>query len=222
MSVTLIIGASGSGKSTAIRTLPPDKTLIISVSKGEGKSLPFKGWKSMYSKEKGNFIVKQSQTELIALLTSLKTKAPDKFKYIVIDDIQYIMAFDFLRRAKETGFNKFTEMAQGMVEIFDLLASFKNSHCFMLQHTEDIMVDGTKAVKAKTLGKLIDDKITWEGLFSIVLLTEILTKDDKREYTFVTQNNGNSTAKTPDGMFSDLNIPNDLLLVANAIEEYEG
>ena len=221
MSVTLIMGASGSGKSTAIRTLPEDKTLVISISKGTGKSLPFKGWKTKYSKEKGNFIIKSSATELIALLTTLKNKAPKKFKYIVVDDVQYIMAFDFLRRAKEAGFAKFTELAQAMVEVYDLLASFEDVHCFMLQHTEDIIIDGMKNTKAKTLGKLIDDKITWEGLFTIVLQTEVLTKEEGREYTFKTQNNGDSTAKSPAGMFDTVNIPNDLLLVANAIEQYD-
>ena len=221
MSVTLVIGASGSGKSTSIRTLPPDKTVIFSVSKGDGKALPFKGWKASYSKEKKNFFVVQTATELKALLTKGKEYFINNTKYLVVDDMQYLMAFEFLKRAKEAGFNKFTEIAQEFIAIVDILLSMKNIHCFVLQHTEDIVLDGTIKTKAKTLGKLIDDKITYEGLFTNVVMTEISRKDDKTAYKFITQSNGNNTCKSPDGMFP-LEMDNDLLQLANLIEEYEG
>ncbi len=220
MSVTLIMGASGTGKSTAIRTLPPDKTVIFSVSKGEGKPLPFKGWKKSYNKENKNFFVVSSAQQLKAMLIKGKQFIEQSKKYVVVDDAQYLMGFEFLRRAREQGFNKFTELAQEFVEIYDLLASY-SVHCFMLQHTEDILVDGNRISKAKTLGKLIDDKITWEGLFSIVLMTDILRNDEGVQYMFRTQSDGSNTCKSPMDMFEDLHIPNDLLLVANKIEEYE-
>ena len=220
MGVTLIMGASGSGKSTSIRTLPPEETVIFSISKGEGKSLPFKGWRKSYNKENKNFFVVSSASQLKALLIKGKPFFEKEKKYLVVDDCQYLMAFDFIRRAKEQGFNKFTELAQDFVEIYDLLASI-NTQSFMLQHTEDLMIDGQKISKAKTLGKLIDDKITWEGLFSIVLMTDIIRKDDGVEYVFRTQSDGTNTCKSPMGMFEDLYIPNDLLLVAKAIEDYE-
>ena len=221
MSVTLVMGASGSGKSTSIRTLPPEQTVIFSVSKGEGKSLPFKGWKKNYNKENKNYFIVNSSSQLKALLIKGKDYFEKNKKYLIVDDCQYLMAFDFLKRAKESGFNKFTELAQEFVEIFDILSSMK-LHCFMLQHTEEYMSDGIKISKAKTLGKLIDDKITWEGLFTYVLMTDIQRTDEETTYMFVTKSDGTNTCKMPMDMFKETYIPNDLLLVANAIEEYEG
>ena len=220
MSAVLIVGESGSGKSTSIRTLPEKDTLIISVAKGDIKDLPFKGWKKRWVKNE-NIMHAESADRVIILLKTLLEKKPDKFKYIVVDDAQYIMGFDFLKKATEQGFNKFSIMAQKFIEVIEILNKFENAQGFILTHSDDEYIDGIKKSKAKTLGKLINQNITLEGLFTIVLFTEVIRKENGVEYTFLTNNKGDSTAKSPMNMFDELNIPNDLMLVANKIKEYD-
>lgn len=219
MPAILIVGESGSGKSTAIRTLPENDTFIISVSKGDIKPLPFKGWKKRWIPNK-NIIQADSADRVIVLLTTLLNKAPDKYKYVVVDDAQYIMGFDFLKKATEQGFNKFSIMAQKFIEVVELLNKL-NATSFILMHSDDEYIDGVKKSRAKTLGKLINQNITFEGLFTVVLFTEILKTDKGHEYTFLTNNRGDSTAKSPLGMFEESNIPNDLMLVANKVKEFD-
>ena len=136
------------------------------------------------------------------------------FKTYVIDDSQYLMAFEMFDRAKELGYNKFTDVAlnfRGLVD-FVIKNTPADTIVYFLHHTE---TTDTGKVKAKTSGKMLDNQLTLEGLFSIVLLC----KTDGQEHYFETQSDGYSTCKSPMGMF-DLKIDNDLKMVDDKIREY--
>lgn len=210
----MVLGESGTGKSTSIETLNEKETFIIQVV---DKPLPFKGFKKRYSlktKEnpKGNRFISDRADVIIKILQNLNKEKG--VKNIIIDDSQYIMANEFMRRAKEKGYEKFTEIGQNFYNLIDTANDLREDiNVIFLQHTE-VTDDGRK--KAKTIGKLIDDKISLEGRFTIVLITEV----EDGAYYFRTQNNGNDTCKSPRGMFEDLRIPNDLQYVVTKCNEY--
>lgn len=204
MAVTLVLGESGTGKSTSLRNMNPETTFIFQSIK---KPLPFKGNK--YTKE--NLMVTDNYEKIIKGL--LKLDKQDKFKDVIIDDSQYIMANEFMRRSKEKGFEKFTEIGEHYWRILETCNSLENINVFILSHTDE---NEMGKVKIKTIGKLLDDKITIEGMVTIVLRTCV----EGGEYFFRTKNNGQDTVKSPLGMFEDELIPNDLLTVKNKINEY--
>ncbi|MBQ7345358.1 MAG: AAA family ATPase [Oscillospiraceae bacterium] len=193
----LILGESGSGKSASLRNFEPEKVGIFNVA---GKPLPFR---------KKMLVVNNARYDDI-----YRSLAKGKLKSYVIDDSQYLMAFEELDRAKETGYTKFTEMAlnfSGLVRyIINMLPA--DTIVYFLHHVE---TSETGKVKAKTVGKMIDSKLTLEGLFSIVLLCE--TSSDGHH--FITQSDGYTTAKSPMEMF-ELEIDNDLAMVDATIREY--
>lgn len=211
--IVAVLGSSGTGKSTSLRNLPPNETFIVSVV---GKSLPFRGWKKKYpiSKDEGKtggMINTDSYMLIKKVLVNLATRS--EIKYIVLDDSQYIMANEFMRRAQENGYGKFTEIAKHMVEVIQSAEKLPfDKKFFLLSHTEE--KEGKQ--KIKTIGNMLDDKITLEGLFSIVLYTHI---EDGR-YSFLTQNTGQNTGKSPMGMFASETIPNDLMYVSKMMDEY--
>lgn len=193
----MILGESGSGKSTSLRNFNQEEIGIFNVA---GKPLPFR---------------KQMKVINNATYQSIyKVLANPKLKTYVIDDAQYLMAFEELDRAKETGYTKFTEMAlnfSGLVRyIINQLPA--DVIVYFLQHTETTELG---KIKAKTVGKMIDSKLTLEGLFSIVLLCEATEEG----HHFVTQSNGYTTCKSPMEMF-DKEIDNDLAMVDKTIREY--
>ena len=204
--VTLVIGESGTGKSTSIRNMNPDTTFIFQTIK---KPLPFKGAK--FSKENGNILVTDNYDGLINGLKKLDKQK--KYTDVVIDDSQYIMANEFMRRAKEKGFEKFTEIGEHYWKLLECCNECENLNIFILSHSEETDYGKTKI---KTIGKLLDDKITIEGMFTIVLRTCV----EGGNYFFRTKNSGNDTVKTPFEMFEDELIPNDLKLVKDKITAY--
>ena len=193
----LILGESGSGKSASLRNFDPDNVGIFNVA---GKPLPFR---------KKMKVVNNATYDSI-----YKALAKSKVKTFIIDDSQYLMAFEELDRAKEVGFTKFTEMAlnfSGLVRyIINMLPA--DVIVYFLHHIE---TTETGKVKAKTVGKMIDSKLTLEGLFSIVLLCEATSEG----HHFITQSDGYTTAKSPMGLFDNV-IDNDLEFVDSAIREY--
>lgn len=222
--IALIVGDTGSGKSTAIEALPPEQTFIIMAGKSE---LPFKGWRKKYKyctkTNPGGNLIKENETEtILKLMDRISVNRPE-IKYLVLDDSQYTVAFEFLRKAKEVGYGKFTDMALNMVKIATKPESLRDDLIvFLLHHVEKVYDgNGNEKLKAKTLGKLIDDKITYEGLFSIVLYCTKKETKSGIEHVFITNGDMNSTVKSPRGMFEEKEIPNDLLLVAQKIKEYE-
>lgn len=213
----LIVGRTGSGKSTSISKLDPEKTCLISISKTE-KPLPWKGFSKGYVNKRNLFYV-DTATRVEAILEALKKQT--KFTTVIIDDAQYIMAFEFLKRCSETGFTKFNQMAQNFINIIEMLNSIPNINKFILMHDDTELVDGMQVRKAKTLGKMIDSTISLEGLFDTVLFTEVIKGDSGMEYYFRVKPDGLSTAKSPVGMFDQELIPNDLSIVVKALEEYD-
>jgi hypothetical protein len=193
----LIIGESGSGKSAAMRNFEPGEIGIFNVA---SKPLPFR--KALPQKDGARY------DHIYAGL-----KAP-KLKTYVIDDSQYLMAFNMFDRAKETGYNKFTETALDFYNLIQFVINRTPDDLivYFLHHAEKTD-DGR--IKAKTSGKMLDNQLTVEGLFSIVLLCVT----DGQTHKFITQYDGFTTAKSPMEMF-DREIENDLKAVDTAIREY--
>lgn len=196
---TLVLGESGTGKTASLQHIT-DAALIQCTK----KPLPFKG----------NPIKTFVATDAGRIIKGVNGAISKGFKKIVIDDFQYLMSHEFMNRAQEVGFNKFTEIAQHAYSVIQHCISCPDDvRIYILCHTEQ---SDLGKVKIKTIGKMLDEKITLEGLFTIVLRTHV----ENGTYNFSTQNNGNDTVKSPMGMFADANIPNDLQAVDAAIEEY--
>lgn len=220
-----IVGETGSGKSTSIRTLDPTKTFIINVA---NKPLPFKGFKKNYiplsqvdGKWTGNFYG-TSNVDKIAQVLTLIDKTMPHIEHVILDDSQYIMSFEAMDRASEKGFDKFTQIAQHFYSVLKNAMNMRdNLKVFILTHSENIGDAINPSYKIKTMGRMIDNMITVEGLFTYVLFT-IKRKDDdgKIQYKFMTQTDGTTTAKTPMECFEELYIDNDLQYVFNKIDEY--
>lgn len=217
-----IFGPSGQGKSTSVRTLDPSETFIINVT---GKSLPFRGWKKKYQQKKGgNYYATENHKTINRILTGTGENdglmGREQIKNVVIDDFQYLMSFELMNRADEGGWDKFTQMAQHAFSVLNNARQMREDQkVFILCHTAK-KEDGTKGMK--TVGKMLDEKIVPEGLFTIVLFTHIDQQEDDptEKYFFQTQTDGQRTAKSPMGMFDDFYIPNDLQLVSDQINEY--
>ena len=194
----LILGESGSGKSTSMRNFQPGEIGIVYVSK---KPLPFR------SK------IKTMNTDRYEEIESALVRG--KCKTYVIDDCQYLMANEFMRNAKVTGYQKFTDIGLNFWTLVQVVINQlpQDTVVYFMAHTER---DQNGNEKMKTIGRMLDEKITVEGMFTIVLKTQV--KDGK--YSFVTQTNGFDTVKSPMGMFGQLEIDNDLKMVDNAIREY--
>lgn len=193
----LVLGESGSGKSTSLRNFEADEIGIFNVA---SKPLPFR--KKLPSINAANY------QRIFSSLSKPKLKA------YAIDDAQYLMAFESFEKVNETGYGKFTSMAVNFYSLvqFIIQKTPPDVIVYFLQHTEKTE-DGR--TKAKTLGKMLDNQLTLEGLFSIVLLC----KTDGNRHYFETQSDGGTTAKSPVEMF-DREIDNDLKMVDTIIREY--
>lgn len=206
----LIIGKSGSGKTYALKEFKPDEIGVISVEKGR---LPFKT-DIKVAKVPSNFEGVKDYATLYRAKYAwiLKAIGQSKCKSIAIDDSQYLLANELFDRANEKGYDKFTQMAanfRGLIHAINE-SDVEDKIIYFLHHTE-IDTDGRE--KAKTIGKMLDEKLTVEGCFDIVIYCQ--------DHKFYTQTNGQSTAKSPEDMF-DLEIPNDLKAVDVAIRKYYG
>lgn len=228
-----VVGESGVGKSTAILKnetlgivgLPPAETFIISVA---GKGLPTKGWKSVYKPfhpkqaPDGNWYVSDLVGNIKNALNHIDKNLPH-IKYVVLDDSHYSMAFGFMRKAMDKGYEKFSELGKDYFDILDAGRNLRsNLQVYVVTHSEEIHKDFTTVRKMKTLGKMIDDKITLEGLFNVVLYahSDWNDKEDKGEYFFITNRTKDFPAKSPAGMFDSIKIPNDLGYVSKCINQY--
>jgi len=213
----LVIGESGSGKSTATKNLDPKSTFYINCI---GKSLPYKGWKGKYKgsegKVVGNLVATTDWEKIVKAMQYVSESMPE-IKTIIIDDAQYIMSYEFMARAKERGFDKFTEIAQHMFQVLIAPDSLRDDlMVIFLGHCDD----ANGRTKMKTIGKMLDEKITIEGMFTVVLLCYSYKEGEgAMKYVFVTNSNGTNTCKSPDGMF-ELTIPNDLAQVVKQYYEY--
>lgn len=222
MASIAIVGKSGTGKSTSYGQIPeigvkglnPKETAIINVS---GKDLPFKGWQAKYNKENKNYAEASDADKIKAYIEHYDKQL--EIKNIVIDDAQYIMAFEFMGRAKETGYGKFADLGVNLAKV---ITAAKNTRrdlkIYFLWHPEE---DKDTGFKMKTVGKMVDDYLTLEGLFTVVLYSSVSKgADNKINYSFVTNYDGKFPAKSPVGMFKDIYIANDLGFVSETIDKY--
>lgn len=221
--VILVLGESGSGKTTAAETLPPKNTFFINPV---GKDLPFPGADTNYKKfnintGEGNIYSSKKPGSIAKVLKYVSENRPE-IKCIVLDDNQYISLFTFIGRISEKSFDKFNDIAVQMVEMIEFLKSLrKDITIFVLQHVESgDNVQGDAQIQAKTMGKFVREKVTFEGLFTIVLLCDKEDEGDGDMFHFFWTRRANSTVKTPKGMFTEQKIPNDLYAVAKRVAEY--
>lgn len=202
--IVAVMGESGTGKSTSLRNFKQGEASVINVSK---KPLPFRNTLSVFKTD--------NYQEVQAMIKRAQAKS------VVIDDAQYLMAFEYMHRAKEKGFEKFTDIGANFFNLTQTAVALPDDKIiYFLFHIERTK-DGNE--KCKTIGQLLDEKITLEGLFTIVLKTVVLLDgNNQRQFCFATVNNGSDTVKTPMGMFTEPLIPNDLKAVDTVIREYYG
>ena len=202
----LILGESGSGKSASLRNFKKGDVGVINVA---GKPLPFKTDIVPYNVSKK---AKEKNTDRYTLIKSVIQRS--SINAFVIDDSQYLMAFDSFDKAKETGYGKFTDMAVSFEKLIEFCINEieDDKTVYFLHHCE---TTDTGKQKAKTIGKMLDSQLTIEGLFAIVLFCVT----DGQTHKFITQSDGTTTAKSPMEMF-ETEIDNDLKFVDERIREY--
>ena len=198
----LVLGASGSGKSASMRNFKENDVRILNVA---SKPLPFRNVNKLKKADKATYamikgVVKSGQT----------------LSYVV-DDAQYLMAFESFDKINETGYSKFSAMAKNYEDMLRTIQedTSPDTIVYIMQHIDK---DEDGNIKAKTLGKMLDQQLAIEGLFSIVLLA----KAEERRHFFVTQSDGTNPCKSPMGMFDEIEIDNDLKMVDDTIREYYG
>ena len=220
-----IVGESGTGKSTSLRNLNPETTFIISTT---GKPLPFRAWKKKYIPIKiegknvsGNYYVSSKWDQILKILQIIDKMMPH-IKQVIIDDFQYVLSYEFVDRATEVGYTKFSELAQHAMEILRYSEKMRED-CKMIFLTHSVNVGDNVNPKyvIKTVGKLLSEKVTLEGLFTYIFFTKVNEGDSGRmEYKLITNNDGSCVAKTSLGMFEDLEIDNDLDEIIKVIDAY--
>lgn len=198
-----ILGRSGTGKSYSLRNFDPAKVALVNV---QGKILPFKNSGKIKS------ITTDDSDEIVSAIKGFA----HTYKSIVVDDFQYVMSNEFMRRATERGYDKFTEIARHAWDVANCVRDLKDDIIVYVMCHTDTDSDGFE--RLKTIGKLLDEKIVMEGMSTIVLKTGV--SDGK--YTFITQNNGHDTTKSPADMFPSYAIENDLKYVDDKIRSYYG
>jgi hypothetical protein len=214
-----VIGPTGSGKSTSIKSLDPKETFIVNVA---SKELPFKGANKLYNVELKNYQEVDNALDILKTLKNISEKG-SHIKNVILEDSNYIMGFNMVKKATETGYTKFSVMAKDMVSLLTEARKLREDlKIFYFSHPEEIMDDGSiVSYKMKTAGKLLDNQIVLEGLFTIALYTHVdESKDGDTTYEFVTNRWKKYPSKSPQGMFEDIRIPNDLKLVCQKIDEY--
>ena len=193
----LILGESGTGKTFSVKGFNPSEVKILTVHK---PILPFRGKYDVTKTPTGDDIIRELHNT-------------DK-KNIVIDDFQYILGLPMMKRVGEKGWDKFNEISQPYSDVLNEINELGDDVIVYLMSHVETNEDGK--VKIKTIGKALDKYITIEGLFMLVFGTSVIDQ----HYFFTTQNNGNNTVKTPEGMFNDMYIPNDLKYVEDKIRNY--
>ena len=212
----MILGDSGTGKSASLRNLDRKKSVLLNVL---GKPLPFKGGNEFHS------VTNDDPKSLNGLLVRLNDRK-DK-QVVVVDDFQYVMANMWMKsllepRTKDSEFTKYKEIGYHAWTLIRTAQNVlrKDMMVFFLAHTD---VDINGKTRCKTIGKMLDEKINLEGMFTIVLNTFVhQDRPVSERYCFQTQNNGCNTTKSPMGMFDSEEISNDLQIVVNSIQSYYG
>lgn len=219
-----ILGASGSGKSTSIKNLDPNSTLVINVL---GKRLPFKGSNKLYSEENKNRYNVGDYSTVIKYLTAVSERRPE-VRTIVIDDFLYLMRKDAANAMSARGdkYSAYNVIALNMKAFYDTCVTLRDDlHIYLMCHISTVTSDDqVKSYEVATFGKLTDRLCKPEEIVETQLFCRPRKVDDRIEYGFYTHKVFDGgielPAKTPDGMFEEDFIPNDLALVNQAIDEY--
>lgn len=222
----MIAGNSGSGKSTSLRNLDPATTFLVNCGK---KDLPFPKARLNYrpfdkATGKGNMISTNVFEHVNAIIPLIGNKLPN-VKTLIIDDVQFAMAASVMKNIAIKGFDKWNELAHGIWLMVEAAKAQRDDlTVIFLAHLEsNYDQDGIKNTKTKTVGKLIDNVINLDGLFTTILYSEANRNETGGvDYLFRTRTNGSDTCKSPMGMFEDDYIPNDLAEVLSIMNEYYG
>jgi len=226
MPIIAIVGPSGKGKTTGafpnvdigIKGLNPKETVFMNIS---GKELPARGWTKMYAgdpKTGGNYLHRPNGKLVTETINYVSEHRPD-IKNVVVDDAQYLAAFEFARRTAEKGYEKFNDIFNEAYKPLEAGGRVRPDLFVFYNYHSEVEKENTKI---KTCGKMIDNSITIEGLFNEVLYAEVQQdfKAQTNKYFFRTQTNGDDSCKSRVGMFTSKLIPNDYGLVREAIEKY--
>ena len=219
----IILGKSGTGKSSSIKTLNPKDTIILNVL---GKKLPFKGSSSLYNKDNKNLFRVDDYTQTISMLNTIDKNATH-IHNVILEDCIYIMRKEYFKRAKETGYGKYTELAMHFQQIISTIENMREDiNVFLILHSEDVQSDKTTiSYKVSTIGQLLDSQYNPVEVVPMVLYSSV-KYDDKgiASYGFYTHRFMDGMieipAKTPEGMFEEDFIPNDLGYVVDKMNEY--
>ena len=219
----LILGESGQGKSTSLRNLNPQETFIISTT---SKPLPWRGWKKMYTKfdpktnTEGNWYQTAKSSNILTIIKYISAKRPE-IRNIIVDDTQYTMSFEYMDRRKETGFQKFSDIGGDFTDLLRAADILRDGmKLIFTAHSENTGDAINPHFTLKTIGKMVNEKITPEGLFTYIFYALAIPGDDKMEYKFLTNTDGEHVAKTPLGMFENQMIDNDLAEIIKTIDAY--
>nr|DAR10598.1 MAG TPA: AAA domain protein [Caudoviricetes sp.] len=205
----MIIGASGSGKTTSLEKLDPKHTFYIDA---DGKGLSWKGWRTQYNKENKNYFRCDEPDKIFALMQQIDEKQK-QIKYLVIDTLNGCMVADEMRRAKEKAYDKWMDLAQSVYNIVDYANKMRDDLTVILVGHTQTSDDGFTCML--TNGRKLN-KICLESKMTTVLLSRI---NENGEHVFETRAK-NSTAKTPRGAFEADEIPNDITAVLDALKDF--
>lgn len=200
----LIMGESGTGKSTSLRNLDPEITAVVNPV---GKPLPFKS-------SNGKFTMLNNETKSSNITAWMKGQAKAGKKILIVDDFQYLLSIPYMNRIHEGGWDKWNDFGDDYFKLIDVCADLPaDVRVYYLSHCETLE-NGITTIKL--IGKLLREKITIEGLFTIVLRTSVIDQ----KYFFLTQNSGKDTVKSPMGMFSEYAVENDLAYIDDKVCNY--
>lgn len=216
--LNFIIGETGTGKSAALENVDHNSSFLINCI---GKDLPFRKWSNKWNRKNKNYMETTDWEKIVKTLKYIDKKMPH-VKNIFLDDFQYVMSFEYLNNLEGDVWDVFRGIGGHVFQILNTARSLRNDlNIFILSHSETIATDSLNKKKIKTVGKMVDEKITPEGMATMVLYTGVTPKPEGGlDHYFVTQNDGTTTAKSPKGMFDDIRIDNDLSLVIEAIDNY--
>lgn len=196
--LVMVLGESGSGKSTSLRNFEPGEVGVFNVT---GKPMPFR-----------KHLPRLDRADYQAIK---RTLAANKKRAYVVDDAGYLMQFDNFGRCKDAGYGKFTDMAKSFYELLRAaMDTDDDTVVYFLMHPDR---DEQGREKPKTIGKMLDEKLNVQGLFPVVIDCEV--RDGS--HVFVTKNDGFGLAKAPIDMLPDV-MDNDLKAVDTAVREYWG
>lgn len=219
----LILGESGHGKTTSLRNLDPKETFIISTT---AKPLPWRGWKKNYTKwdpktnPQGNWYQTSKSNNVATIMKYVSSKRQD-VKNLIIDDLQYTMAFEFMDRRSEKSYDKFNDIGGDFTDLLRTADVLRDDlKLIFTAHSENTGDAMNPHWTLKTIGKMVNEKITPEGLFTYVFYAIAKDNGGEIEYKFLTNTDSEHVAKTPLGMFTDKLVDNDMKQIIEIIDKY--